>query len=1250
MATESPIFVESFSNQFTQSFRATAANGLQHFPATFETVWDPSDLPPPLPPAGLSPNGAPASNVQLAVVTLQPGPLANTFQFLAATPPVPLPPPLLVAAIDRVIPNTWGAQALIPGAYQQGVTDASGTAVPYAETKWVVDGVNRFLEFPYGTPAGFLAGSSAPTLRFYRYTGGIAGGGGGGGGTVVGGANLGGGARVFDDFASGATLFFRTLVAGAGIAVVEDVFPGEITISRQPPPDNVDLYVSAFGDDALGNGTASLPYQTLQRAFLDIRNSGWNDTAFVNIATTFLPLTIAGQVDLNVGSLGAQAHDVVVRGGARAVFATDTIVSAQVDPVSKLLSISGGTLFPFPSSWVGRLIRFTSGALSAYTIEGAEPPAVVQAEAFVVAIESGDPVLAFTSSFSGGLPAPGDSFVVEGPTTELVISGTALLNAGVGRKLVFRDLIIRPPIGFGSTAALGFEDFSVQMLATVLAIDTGGTLTLGSLSGSFEASTQSANTTTVPSTAGVAVIPGGGGATFIRSGESTTADAVANSGFLGGSCIYQAGFTLRGSHVTSAALEGAIFVAGRVPSSVNSCWFRCEGLSTPDGRAVMWATNATSLQVESLRTSGGGASAIIYATEGGVVQVGQADVFGCQTALFAGRSGTISLTDGGAFVVNGGGGGAVVRVEEGGALTVVNSLSVTAGPGSSAVSIRAGTVTIEASLIASAVDADCVLLDQGATLRCATLDGVADGIVASHSAPAPGSAGARLRDGSRVVTRILQVPIGASGFGVLVEGGSSLHAYNLDLTATETALLVRSGGQVTADGGVFAAPVARIGVSVTDGTLFTTFLFCSSCVETGLQAERGAVTVTGDIIANGCGSVNLLAVTSTVLVGQVLQVEDGPVGASLQGSQLMASSIIADAPSIGAGVGLNLISSTVKVIGAVGLLGTLVASEAGAPRASGLSAMGSTINAGAVRAVGCLGGDGITLVESTLVAAIVDCDNCATNCIQAEKSRILAETIRASSAGTYGLITLASTIAVSNELVAQNSDIGVYLQGSDLSAGEILADGRGLWGLLLDSSSVKVVGELTSSRFGSPRNIGVEAINGSTIVASEVNAAECAADGVVLRGSTLRARTSTASTLAAGVIAVDGSTLYMDENSLAFNSGDHGVYVGLGSECVIRRSLIYANARDGVLVEKCSQIYLAGAVNSFVPPNGSYGLEVRYGSKAVAERGLTLTGAAGDVRLGTSGPVTWATLSGQVPATSTDLFSPQTEQCGVVVV
>ena len=1404
MATESPIFVESFSNQFTQSFRATAANGLQHFPATFETVWDPSDLPPPLPPAGLSPNGAPASNVQLAVVTLQPGPLANTFQFLAATPPVPLPPPLLVAAIDRVIPNTWGAQALIPGAYQQGVTDASGTAVPYAETKWVVDGVNRFLEFPYGTPAGFLAGSSAPTLRFYRYTGGIAGGGGGGGGTVVGGANLGGGARVFDDFASGATLFFRTLVAGAGIAVVEDVFPGEITISRQPPPDNVDLYVSAFGDDALGNGTASLPYQTLQRAFLDIRNSGWNDTAFVNIATTFLPLTIAGQVDLNVGSLGAQAHDVVVRGEPRAFSLSDTVTSVQVDPTSTLLTIGGSA--PYPTFFAGSLVRFTSGPLAAYTIDAA-PAAIVQAEAFIGAVDfAGRLVLAFAAS--GGSPNPGDTFIIEELVTQVELSGVAVLDAGAGRSLVFRDLIFRSPPGVPSF--LGYKDFALQMFASALLTEPGGTLLLANIGGSFVASTQGQNSTTVPSTAGVAALSAGG--TFRRSGYSTVPDAVAGSIFLG-DCQYGGSFALRGSYAATPAGGGIVFAANRGPSSVDTCQFECEGGSVPDGLAILWASNSTGLQVDAVRSSGGASSAVLYATEGGLIRVGLADITGCQTALLAGLDGTISSTGGGS--VAGGGSGAVAMVMEGGALTVAGSLSVAAGPGSSAVSIRAGAMTVRGDLIATAVDADGIALEGGATLCSGR-------ITASHSAPAPGLAGVRLREGSRIVTRDLSVPGGASGVGVSVESESSLQASGgLSIAASGTALFVRRGW-VTCDS-FSAGPGANVGADLIDGFLRAGSLFCQNCIAVGLRAEKSKVAISGALAAAGCGGASVFAVNSTVLVGGALQAQDSPVGIDLRGCELAAGDIFAETPVIGGGQGLVLASSSVKVVQVAGVSGgVLTASLLGAGRLNGILATDSTIEATQVLAIGCAGGSGVDLVgsalaavdlncnnaanigvradksrivvaegasanacasaglsavfstilvggilqardssagvelwgsdlsareiyadapggsggvglsltsssvkidtrtsgplvastsssrrdfgiqavagstitandilaaeaaggdcvvltgstlvaatltcfgatangivlnESALTASSLNCDNCAGNGVQAENSRIAVTGATVYRCGNSGLRATASTVLIRGTLLAQDSIAGVNLLGSQLTAGDILADGPGgIWGLRLVASSVKVgvagtsSGVLTVSTSGAARGVGIEAED-STIEAVEVIATDSLTDGVVLRGSTLRARLIANSNPAAGVIAAYGSALHLKEKSAVEGNRADGVAVSINSECIAQRANINRNGLNGILLENCSQAYLQNDVGS-TAPNGAHGLAVRYGSKAVAERALSLTGAAGDVELGTSGTVTWAALSGQAPATATDLFNLQTQQCGVYV-
>lgn len=170
-AVEEPIYIENVSRAREHVYRATAADGLHRFPVDAgEEVWMQYEQIPLTPDPALVVNGPAIGVVQLIQMQLQPV-AGSTLKFEeAAVQPVPLPPPQpgTPGQLSRVIPATYGNKNLLPGAYQPTLTASVGGVIPYDGHTWVLDGLNRYIEFPYGVPAGY---SGTFTLRFYRYTG-----------------------------------------------------------------------------------------------------------------------------------------------------------------------------------------------------------------------------------------------------------------------------------------------------------------------------------------------------------------------------------------------------------------------------------------------------------------------------------------------------------------------------------------------------------------------------------------------------------------------------------------------------------------------------------------------------------------------------------------------------------------------------------------------------------------------------------------------------------------------------------------------------------------------------------------------------------------------------------------------------------------------------------------------------------------------------------------------------------------------
>jgi hypothetical protein len=170
---EFPIYIENALCTREYSHRALAADGLHRIPVDpYEEFWNQLAEIPRDPPSLVVNAGPGAGVVELVAMVLQPA-IGSKLKWEFADwvgsngPPAT---PNVSTPLSRVIPATFGL-----GAYQPTLTGAPA----HDGHSWVVDGLNHFVEFPYGPPAGL---PDAPVLTFYRYTGAT----GGGGGTTSG--------------------------------------------------------------------------------------------------------------------------------------------------------------------------------------------------------------------------------------------------------------------------------------------------------------------------------------------------------------------------------------------------------------------------------------------------------------------------------------------------------------------------------------------------------------------------------------------------------------------------------------------------------------------------------------------------------------------------------------------------------------------------------------------------------------------------------------------------------------------------------------------------------------------------------------------------------------------------------------------------------------------------------------------------------------------------------------------------------
>ena len=170
-AIERPIYIENLVRTREHSYRAEAANGLSRTPINaVEECWDQFADIPLDPPPGLTTNGGPIGVVERVAIGLYPiSKIKGAFGGWAN----PSPPPEFQASepISRVIPANFGN-----GGYQPTLTLPGVGPTPYDGHSWLIDGLNHYIEFPYGIPENI---SGPPVLTFYRYTGTTGGGGGG---------------------------------------------------------------------------------------------------------------------------------------------------------------------------------------------------------------------------------------------------------------------------------------------------------------------------------------------------------------------------------------------------------------------------------------------------------------------------------------------------------------------------------------------------------------------------------------------------------------------------------------------------------------------------------------------------------------------------------------------------------------------------------------------------------------------------------------------------------------------------------------------------------------------------------------------------------------------------------------------------------------------------------------------------------------------------------------------------------------
>jgi len=383
---ENPIYIETLQHHRDHSHIATNGDAHHRFPIRPEEIWNEYSTIPDVPPPGLIADGAVVGDLTMFKSKALTQVVGTTQKFELATP----------GDLARVVPATFGQVAPVSGSvaptltgspatgYTPVIVDSTGGVFPQQASSWVVDGLNNYVEFPYGVPSTMVAPFS---LTFIKYTG------------LVGG--------------------------GCGAPAVPNV---------------IDLWVAASptGNDATGHGTMVAPYLTIERALHDIRQSGWNDTATITILSSAGTYTFpSGSVSFNAGGCGAQRTPLRIKGDTVTTVGSHVVDAATLANASSgLLELHATAAFAVAPGSLGNRIHFTSGAMSTLTKGGAFAN-TVQAQLPIASVLAADTViLPFDATTT--IPGAGDTFDVETLDTRVALSGVMVIQPNSG-PVIFED-------------------------------------------------------------------------------------------------------------------------------------------------------------------------------------------------------------------------------------------------------------------------------------------------------------------------------------------------------------------------------------------------------------------------------------------------------------------------------------------------------------------------------------------------------------------------------------------------------------------------------------------------------------------------------------------------------------------------------------------------------------------------------------------------------------------------------------------
>jgi len=1087
---EPPIYVEYFARGDHHDYDESDTSAAERRPIDPRECW--LDMPsiPAIPPLVATPIVAPTTTPLVAV----PG---NASRF--ASP-----------AFRDMIPANYGN-----GAYKPTLVDAGGAPIPYDPSVWVADGVRGVVEFKYKTLAQ-LGYQAPPTISYWRYTGAFPGPGAAG---VTNGFNDGAPApgQVFSSLI-GTTLHFRTLRAGPGVTLVQDVAPsaaGEILISATNAvvPTDILLYVDDTGNDATGDGSFATPYATLQRAFSDIEKTGWDNTAIVRVKAN---ATLTPLMSLNAGGRGRQTAPVHVQGSPQAVARSGAVTSVANDIASLLLVIED-TSGAFTPADIGRVMRFTSGPLATF-VPTASPilsipfPPPFQFSAYISQVLDVNTVLITAS----GVPAPnvGDTYDLLDNTSQLIVTSALPLAVFTSDSpIVFRDLDVSAtgtPGAFVGVIAAGFDSDFVGVrflcgpnIAVVLA-NVGGTLRTGYMQ------INEAVLPITPSVLGIAVyepVPSSF-SLFIHPNIDGSSATLTNSMFRMGLTAGGGGVSLQGNIAMASCdcFGGVILQSGSGGSSTNFCRF--DGLGVVS--AGVLAEGSGSVVVAGTHFLGsvvGGA----FAHNGGTITIeGGNNLFdSCENGVYARDGGLIvfSIFSSAAIAGTAPFSQRAMLAERGGKITINVSPTVTGTFQDAVAAADSAEFYFGQNITLAGAQGAALRLLNGSKASCTNFFG---GTVLTLTSTAWYAL--ELQTGSEMTAGTVDV---VSSFnGIAAAGGSKLTVYqNVNANGTTqgtggpdvgAGLTINANSHVNVIGTLTVSGNAGHGVwgngffSDSRATLAAGAITAGGNARYGLWMDNCDLLVGGllDTTTNSTGNV-FLNYGSARLKTVVATSSASSANINLVRQKWVSGSVDASGNSVGDGIVVDVGSDFVAtaIVDVHGCIGRGFSVSNGS-RASmtvgdnlvllaedcalGVDVTGvSTLECGGdIRAAHTsLGttGNGVSVVESTLRAAgTITVDAASGTGMFADRSTIVARGLNAftcslagsnPSAGFYDSTVTIETLGLSSSAALVTQQIGVLdLKRSTLTVNNSVTSATGtMSGLRAESSSVLIAHQLDVS-------------------------------------------------------------------------------------------------------------------------------------------------------------------------------------------